>query len=701
MNYDANVFKEKANRKARKIWLIFAILLTANYGADFSNGLWSPQYYAIFVILCWIPFFAGQIALKIKGMSTDLYKYVIAVGYGVFYVYIICTATSVIAFTYVFPVTSLFVLYKNKTFMVYCGIVNAIAIVVSAVMLGTLDTKDFQLQLSCIILCYVCYVMSIKHLNESDNALTDSIKSDLKRVVDTVENVKDASISVVEGVTVVRELAAENRHGAEMVVVGMDKLMDDSEEMQRSTTSSMNMTEGISNQVENVVSLIDKMVELTEESKAHAKKSYAEIENAMGTTDTMSSLSVKVEDTLKKFQQEFSMVKNQVALIDEISGQTNLLALNASIEAARAGEAGRGFSVVADEIRNLSTNTKESSGEISQALERLEVTSADMIKSMEETLELITLVTHKLSDINDSVSTINNDSEQIGDGIHIIDTAINEVKASNSQLIDNMTIVSDVVNNMTENISGADSTCRTMLNKYTETSVNIDKIEVIVEELMTKLGIGGFMSVRDLECGMKISLEDASGNIYNGTLKDKKEQELIIVTEKPLDMTKLKNTLYDEKNNDGKMVLQVVAGSIIYVWDDVIPMSVEAGEMYRIQISSSPKIKNRRKYPRLDVSNLCSVTLDNNAEYAGKLSNISANGIAFVSTERIFMDMVGKNVHIEIKDFEVEDHSSIDARIIRTTDNSGVYIVGCQMARDDKAIMDYVARQMSAESFVC
>ncbi len=52
MDYDESVFKEKANRKARKIWLIFAILLSANYGSDVANGLCTTPYYLTFLFLC-------------------------------------------------------------------------------------------------------------------------------------------------------------------------------------------------------------------------------------------------------------------------------------------------------------------------------------------------------------------------------------------------------------------------------------------------------------------------------------------------------------------------------------------------------------------------------------------------------------------------------------------------------------------------
>ena len=158
MNYDESVFKEKANRRARRIWLIFAILLSANYGADVANHLRGTTYYLIFLALCWLPIIIGEILLRVKGFATDLYKFNLVIGYGIFYTFVVCTTESPIAFTYVLPVTSLLVLYKNKKFMVGCGIVNSLIIVGSAayrIMLGfqsASNMKDYQLELACIIL---------------------------------------------------------------------------------------------------------------------------------------------------------------------------------------------------------------------------------------------------------------------------------------------------------------------------------------------------------------------------------------------------------------------------------------------------------------------------------------------------------------------------------------------------------------------
>ena len=388
MNYDEKLFKEKANRKARKIWLIFAILLSANYGSDFSNGLYSTRYYLIFLALCWIPFITGEILLRTRGWNTERYKLDLVIGYGIFYTYVICTTSSPIAFTYVLPVTSLLVIYKDQLFMRYCGIVNALIIIGSSIyryavlgMNSATNMKDYQLELSCIILCYICYGMSIRHLNESDGAMTDSIKNDLHRVITTVEKVKNASNSIMDGVLVVRELAGENKHGADIVAAEMDTLNNNNINLQTTTTSSVDMTSDISSQVQHIAVMIEEMVKLIDESGTHAQNSSEDLNSLLQTTRTMSELSSDTEQTLQAFKDEFEMVKQETGTIESINNQTNLLALNASIEAARSGEAGVGFAVVAKSMGELSSQSATIYGDIEKSV-------AEVTKSINEVAAL-------------------------------------------------------------------------------------------------------------------------------------------------------------------------------------------------------------------------------------------------------------------------------------------------------------------------
>lgn len=89
MGYDEKIFKAKANIKARRLWLVFALLLTANYGTDTVNGAYSVSNYIIFVILCWLPFVCGDILLKKKGKDNDHYRLAFVTDM-VFFTYFFC-----------------------------------------------------------------------------------------------------------------------------------------------------------------------------------------------------------------------------------------------------------------------------------------------------------------------------------------------------------------------------------------------------------------------------------------------------------------------------------------------------------------------------------------------------------------------------------------------------------------------------------
>lgn len=695
MTYDENVFKEKANRKARKIWIVFAVLLSANYGSDASGGLYPTTSYLIFLALCWLPLIFGEVLLRVKGWATELYRYDLVIGYGIFYTFVICTTASPIAFTYILPVTSLLVLYKNRKFMIGCGIANALIIVGAAVyryMLGfnsASDMKNYQLQLSCIILCYICYVMSIRHLNESDGAMTDSIRADLHRVVTTVEQVKSSSNIILDGITVVRELASENKHGSDIVMLGMNELTDNNNMLQDRTTSSTQMTSDIRAQVENVVALIGEMITLVEKTQSHSGVSAEDLKSLVNTAATMSQLSTELENVLENFRQEFEMVKQETGTIEKITNQTNLLALNASIEAARAGEAGKGFAVVADQIRTLSTETHASSDQIRDALSRLDATSAKMTSSIEETLKLIQITLEKVTQTGDNVNQIASDSVQLGNHIQVVDNAIKEVENSNTQLVSNMEQVSNIVDTITTCITHSSRTSERMLSKYQETADNINTIEDVMENMMCDLGIGGFMGIEDVKPGMKIDLQlvDQKDDNYLGELIEQIPEGLLVSCQKKLTI-----------NGSASCMLQVTAGNILYCWDKAtISPAPENGEhAFRITITTRPRINNRRKYPRMDLNNTCTIKFKNSdTEYAATMENISANGFAFLATDKIFTQSKNAEVIITIHDFALPNHNVLEGRIIRCSDDNGLYIVGCQMPEDNFYILEYVENNLN------
>lgn len=695
MEYNEEYFKKSANRKAMFIWFILSAAWTGIYLVEVLNGQHTWEYYFAFVAFCWGPFLGGVVLLRIKGAAWNYYKDYIAFGYGAFYAFVMLTSDLIMPFALVFPLTSMMVLYKNKVYIMRVGIASEIVILIAiarSYMAGRITVEnvaEYEIAFFVTFLCVLCYILSIKHLNQSDGSMMDSVKGNLERVVTTVEQVKDASQSIVEGVTVVRELTDENRDSAQTVVTNMKELADNNYTLYDKTMSSMDMTSKINEQVQNVAGKIEKMVGLISESVDHSNLSVRELKEVVTTTEQMAQLSTEVEKVLVAFKQEFEMVKAETGTIEEITSQTNLLALNASIEAARAGEAGRGFAVVADEIRNLSNGTQNSSNRILNALSNLEETSGKMTESITQTLQLIQLALEKVEKVNRSVASIAEDSTQLGGDIQVVDSAMKEVEDSNQNMVDNMTQICDVMVVMTQSVENADLATKTMLSKYEETSHNVENIEQIVGGLMKQLGTGGFMGIKDVKTGMRIVLapNGNSEGAYQGTILEQEENTMLVQMKQDMrEVLKLHDFVE-------KLQLQIVVDNILYTWNQIEVKTArqKGADCYYVTVHTNPTVLNRRKYPRMPLVDGCTIKLASSGQqYDGRMVNISAGGFAFSTRAKELLQAKGQNVELVIPNSAIPGCKELEGHIIRISEAEGQLIIGCRMPEDNMLIKDYV-----------
>lgn len=699
--YDESFFRAKANKRAGITWLALIFIATIYYGIKTKNGEIARGYFIAFTVVGWVTYITGYIVSMIKGKAAKEYKWVLGICYLLFYAVIAWTALDKISYIFILPLLSILILYKDPKFikmiMWFTLFVLISSNIYKGVAKGMMDfvaSEECALQFAIVLCCFACTNMAIRHLVESDGALTGSIESELAQVVQTVEQVKDASNSIVDGVTVVRELADENKQGANNVVKDMGTLAKNNDILNDKTVSSIEMTKVIDTQVKDVSDLMEEFSKLIEKSVEHADLSADELTEVVDITNRMSVLSSKIETILETFKKEFENVKQETSTIEGITSQTNLLALNASIEAARAGEAGKGFAVVADQIRSLSSGTQDSSNSIMEALSHLEATSDEMLESITETVELIQLNIEKVSTVNKSVSDITSDATSLGDNIKIVDSAVKQVENSNETLTANMNQVGEIMQIMTESINNAEQTTKTMLSKYEASARSATDIESVVGELMEELGIGGFMNVSDIKSGMKFRMviegQTNAREEYTGEVVDRKDNNVYININN--------RAAFDDKRRNLKCSFNAVVDNVLYCWNDIAIHNVKAGEkgQFKLTIDTNPQVYNRRKYPRMPLDNKCTISVDGtDITYYGHMVNISANGFAFSVNDSSFETMKGQNIVIEIDNFDVIKDKEIQGCIIRCSNDEGNYIVGCRMPEDSNEIKDYVNKNYS------
>lgn len=696
-----NHFQGKSQQKSRYNLACSYFIATIYYGIKTKNGEIARGYFIAFTVVGWVTYITGYIVSMIKGKAAKEYKWVLGICYLLFYAVIAWTALDKISYIFILPLLSILILYKDPKFikmiMWFTLFVLISSNIYKGVAKGMMDfvaSEECALQFAIVLCCFACTNMAIRHLVESDGALTGSIESELAQVVQTVEQVKDASNSIVDGVTVVRELADENKQGANNVVKDMGTLAKNNGILNDKTVSSIEMTKVIDTQVKDVSDLMEEFSKLIEKSVEHADLSADELTEVVEITNRMSALSSKIETILETFKKEFENVKQETSTIEGITSQTNLLALNASIEAARAGEAGKGFAVVADQIRSLSSGTQDSSNSIMEALSHLEATSDEMLQSITETVELIQLNIEKVSTVNKSVSDITSDATSLGDNIKVVDSAVKQVENSNETLTANMNQVGEIMQIMTESINNAEQTTKTMLSKYEASAKSATDIESVVGELMEELGIGGFMNVSDIKSGMKFRMviEDQTNakEEYTGEVVDRKDNNVYININN--------RAAFDDKRRNLKCSFNAVVDNVLYCWNGIAIHNVKAGEkgQFKLTIDTNPQVYNRRKYPRMPLDNKCTISVDGtDITYYGHMVNISANGFAFSVNDSSFENMKGKNIVIEIDNFDVIKDKEIQGCIIRCSNDEGNYIVGCRMPEDSNEIKDYVNKNYS------
>jgi len=266
-------------------------------------------------------------------------------------------------------------------------------------------------------------------LSHSFNEFITKIQGVVEKVQESAESIKASSLNLSD--LAQQSLLSNQQQNAEtaQIATASNEMLSTINEIANSAQTAADLAEGASAEAKISKSIFDKSV-------ASVQNLSGEI---MGATSVITDLNTKC-----------ASIDSVLSVIEAIAAQTNLLALNAAIEAARAGEQGRGFAVVADEVRTLAGRTQVATLEINEIISQLQTKATEAVTAMSKSAEIAENTVVQTNEASASLDSIAGAIISISDANHHISTASNEQLTVTREIDERVTAVAQLAQESTD-----------------------------------------------------------------------------------------------------------------------------------------------------------------------------------------------------------------------------------------------------------
>jgi methyl-accepting chemotaxis protein len=275
------------------------------------------------------------------------------------------------------------------------------------------------------------------------NAMKNNLRDIIQSIAGTAEHVASASEEISSSAT-------QQAQGAET--------------QKDQTTQVATAMQEMSSTVQQVSENSNRAAEAARQASETARHGGKIVDETLA---KMRAIAESVSNTARKMEElgkSSDQIGRIIGVIDDIADQTNLLALNAAIEAARAGEQGRGFAVVADEVRKLAERTTTATKEIAQMIKNIQDETKTAVRAMEEGNKQVEAGVESTAQAGDALKEIIQMAEQVGEMITHIATAATEQSSATEQVNGNMDQIARLVKESAVGAQQSAKACQDLSN---------------------------------------------------------------------------------------------------------------------------------------------------------------------------------------------------------------------------------------------
>ncbi|WP_044894155.1 methyl-accepting chemotaxis protein [Bacillus alveayuensis] len=321
----------------------------------------------------------------------------------------------------------------------------------------------------------------IGDLAKAFNRMSKNLRELIHQLASNAEQVAASAEELTASAEQTSKAAEQIASTMQDVAAGVEKQVQSVEETSQTTNEMSSGAQQIAGNAQNVSSIA---IETAEKATQGGKTIDVAIKQMNSIHQTVNALA-EVIKSLGERSKEIGQITN---VITGIAEQTNLLALNAAIEAARAGEQGRGFAVVADEVRKLAEQSAQSAQQISQLISAIQEETNKAVQSMEAATKEVVAGISVVDTAGESFKQIQSSINEVTTQIQEISAAIQQMAAGTEQMVQSMQLVAKVAETSAAGTEEVSAVTEEQLAAMEEISSSAESLSHMAEELQTLIG---------------------------------------------------------------------------------------------------------------------------------------------------------------------------------------------------------------------
>ncbi|MBP3416334.1 MAG: cache domain-containing protein [Spirochaetaceae bacterium] len=351
------------------------------------------------------------------------------------------------------------------------------------------------------------------HSFKEMNSITNGFNKFTDKIHNTVRDIKTSKLHLEAVGQQLGNSSYETVHSINQISSHIQKLRDEMKKQSGSVTETASSVNEITSNIQSLERMIQSQAAEVTQASASVEEMLANIAAVTNSMDKMMVLfdnlssemqignerQSDVNQRIIEIEQQSKMLHEANVVIASIAEQTNMLAMNAAIEAAHAGDAGRGFSVVADEIRKLSETSSEQSRNIGTQLTKIHTAIENMVSVSEESSQIFSSVSQQIQDTNTLVVQIqsamteqSSGSQQIATALHAMNNSTIEVKKASTEMTTGNKLIFDEVQKLQVAVEQMDSSMNSMndeAKKIFERGQILSEISERMEETIKDISV--------------------------------------------------------------------------------------------------------------------------------------------------------------------------------------------------------------------